>query len=155
MTPEPLGTVSCGHCGGPMARVHCGVVVLDRCDHCGALWFDGGELETVLERPETLPAHTPKASAGARATDALILCPRCPGLALEAVRRGAVGVHRCPRCHGVLVGRSAIEAILSASRDGSGPGVNVDLDFGGGSGSDENVVGAVLNFIGDLLLPPG
>jgi Zn-finger nucleic acid-binding protein len=155
---EPLAAIACRFCGATMARLACGALVLDRCNHCGGLWFDGGELESVLEWPEMLPARTPKGSV-ARSSDALIVCPRCTGVALEAVHRGAVRVHRCPRCHGVLVSRAAIEGILTATNDAGG---SIDFDFpsGGGSGSGadgpgEDVIGAVLDFLGELLQPLG
>jgi Zn-finger nucleic acid-binding protein len=160
---EPAAALACRLCGAAMTRLPCGPVTLDRCDHCGGLWFDGGELDSLLEGSESLPAHAPKGSA-ARSADALIVCPRCTGVTLEAVRRGAAQVHRCPSCHGVLVSRSSIEAILAAKQKGGGSAWSVSWDFGsGGSGGgssgsdvlDENVIGAVLDFIGGLLEPLG
>jgi Zn-finger nucleic acid-binding protein len=156
---EPLAAIACRFCGATMTRLPCGPVTLDRCDHCGSLWFDGGELDSLLAGAESLPAHAPKGSA-ARSADALIVCPRCTGVTLEAVRRGGAHVHRCPSCHGVLVGRSSIEAILAA-RPKSGSPWSLSWDVGGGgldAGADlldENVVGAVLDFIGGLLEPLG
>jgi Zn-finger nucleic acid-binding protein len=152
----PHEPIACRFCGATMVRVPCGPVFLDRCDHCGGLWFDGGELEAVIAWPEGLPAHERIGSAP-RPSDALVVCPRCTGIPLEPVRRGAVLVHRCPRCHGVLVSRAATDAILENAQEGK---IGASFDFGlpklGGSGDDEpNVVGAVLSFIGELLEPPG
>lgn len=49
---DSYGAIKCPHCGGPMGkRVHSSLtqVVIDRCsdDKCGAVWCDGGELETI------------------------------------------------------------------------------------------------------------
>jgi Zn-finger nucleic acid-binding protein len=156
---EPLASIACRFCGATMARLACGPVMLDRCDHCGGLWFDGGEVDSMLEGSESLPEHAPKSTA-APSADALIICPRCNGVALDTVRRGAAHVHRCPSCHGVLVSRSATEAILAARQEsGSAWSVSWDvgsgLDAGGGGALDENVIGAVLDFIGQLLEPLG
>jgi Zn-finger nucleic acid-binding protein len=154
---EPPAALACRFCGAAMTRLACGPLTLDRCDHCGSLWFDGGELDTLLEGSESLPVHAPKGSA-ARSADALIVCPRCTGVTLEAVRSSNVLVHRCPSCHGVLVSRSAIEAIQATRRDSGG---SIDFDIpssgrseGGGGGIDDgSAIGDVLNFIGDLLQP--
>jgi Zn-finger nucleic acid-binding protein len=155
---EPYEPIACRFCGAAMARLACGPITLDRCGHCAGLWFDGGELDAVLEWPEDLPPHAPTGRAE-RAPDALIVCPRCTGMALEPMRREGVLVHRCPGCHGVLVGRSAIEAILAARRRAD-PSFDFDIPSGGGRGGsgdadDGNVIGAVLDFIGELLSPPG
>jgi Zn-finger nucleic acid-binding protein len=154
---EPLAAIACRFCGATMARLPCGPVFLDRCDHCGGLWFDGGELESVVETPASLPAHAAKGAAS-RSVDSLIVCPRCTGVTLEAVRRGGVVVHRCPSCHGVLVGRTAIDAILAQPHKGGG-GISFSWDSGGGDSvtdaMGENVIGAVLDFIGGLLEPLG
>lgn len=146
-----------------MSALACGSVTVDRCGHCGALWFDGGELDAVVEQPDSVPAQPAAPSSAARTPGSLIACPRCAGSTLREVRRGAVAIHQCERCRGVFVSRPALEAILSAarSRDSAWSHLHVDfdlgldLDLGAAVELPAEAAKAVLNFIGDLLEPLG
>jgi len=138
-------------------------MTVDRCAHCGALWFDGGELDAVVERPEALPPQAVPPGAAARTPGSLLACPRCIGSALREVRRGSVAIHQCERCRGVFVSRPALEAILSAARNRDSAwshlhvdfDLGLDVDLGAAAELPAEAAKAVLNFIGELLEPLG
>jgi membrane associated rhomboid family serine protease len=99
-------------------------VVVDRCDSCGAAWFDAGEVRELAEGrfageeagdgKEPPPAHASTAEkrsamARARREAAGISCPRCGG-ALRAwdFRMTGIPVLHCGGCGGTLASRNSV-----------------------------------------------
>jgi len=71
-------------------------VTVDRCVQCGGVWFDGGELERVLE----VAAEGLTAPEGAPQSERL--CPRCVEHMLTFEYPGTrVKVDLCGKCHGL------------------------------------------------------
>jgi len=89
-----------------------GLLLIDQCPNCRALWFDGTELERYARarrvydeaphvstgRPQVAPSETP-------------VCPRCSEERLEqGVWRG-IPMAVCRRCQGVLLMPDALRAV--------------------------------------------
>jgi hypothetical protein len=73
-------------------------VELDRCDACGGVWFDAGELEAATGRTVVKSARTSDR-----------FCPRCLIPLLNAELTGAVAVESCRTCQGTyLDGRDVL-----------------------------------------------
>jgi len=45
-----LSTMQCPRCDGQLAEHKFEEVMIDRCDKCGGIWLDSGELEQLLKR---------------------------------------------------------------------------------------------------------
>ena len=71
-----------------------GKVELDRCTFCSGLWFDGGELETLLGKK--LPA---------KLDPDVVTSRKCPvdDLSMQAAEVAALRVEFCTKCHGVFL----------------------------------------------------
>ena len=80
----------------------------DRCRECGGLWFDGGELESVLDvahRELRIPDY---------AKPCPLLCPRCGGeLEAFAYPGTDVTVDMCRRCRGLWLDQGELQQIRS------------------------------------------
>lgn len=105
-----------------------GRVEIDRCDGCGSIWLDVGELELltraqpVTDAPEgTLAEVVARARAGLPAEDVVRYrnCPRCAALMGRRNFGEASGVivDECPR-HGVFLDPGELEAIEAFVRLG-------------------------------------
>jgi membrane associated rhomboid family serine protease len=109
-------------------KVMSGSVEIDRCDACGAFWFDPGEIRELVEgrltvesdgpagegappRPGDLPVPKERRGAffaGMCREAARLSCPRCGG-PLKAVdyQMTGVPVFRCAACGGILAPQAA------------------------------------------------
>ena len=92
------------------ARDHRGVT-LERCEDCGALWFDLSEWDAVLPRGRAgadLPLRTDAASERRH-------CPECVG-AVDSGRCLGVAAWKCRQCGGMQFQRDAIETLVRRVR---------------------------------------
>lgn len=76
-------------------------VELDRCNDCGGVWFDGGELSEATRRTVT---------AGKQKTDRR--CPECDVPLFRGVMAGGVDVETCAECKGTFLEARDLEAIV-------------------------------------------
>ncbi|MFP4026367.1 MAG: zf-TFIIB domain-containing protein [Candidatus Brocadiia bacterium] len=108
--------MQCPHCEGqelePM--IEHGGIELDRCPSCDGLWFDGGELQQVLDVPVRELELSPEANKGER------ICPRCNiEMYVFQYPTTHVTVDMCAKCHGLwLDGGELME--IAVSRKASG-----------------------------------
>ncbi|HLP83854.1 MAG TPA: zf-TFIIB domain-containing protein [Phycisphaerales bacterium] len=99
--------LKCPKDGSHMTKVTAGGVTIDRCDGCGAMWFDLNELERMLMGK----VKTKDIDVGARArTDARINtkhldCPRDGSrmTEIEYPDQSHVHIMKCPTCQGMLL----------------------------------------------------
>lgn len=76
-------------------------VELDRCNDCGGVWFDAGELFEASGR---------KVVAGQRETDRA--CPECGIPLVDGELRGGVEVETCVECAGTFLEARDLDAIV-------------------------------------------
>lgn len=74
---------------------------LDRCNDCGGVWFDAGELTKASGRAVKL---------GAAKTDRL--CPGCHAPLREAELTGGVAVESCAKCRGTFLEARDMDALV-------------------------------------------
>ena len=94
--------MDCVKCDGKLHPIEVEGVVVDQCDACSGIWFDGGELERVT-RMKRLGALEipPRRDAAADAKRAR--CPRCGGegkLVPVASTTSEIHVDTCAVCGG-------------------------------------------------------
>ncbi|HEV2835520.1 MAG TPA: zf-TFIIB domain-containing protein [Pyrinomonadaceae bacterium] len=46
-------SMKCPRCDGSLKEVQLEEVMIDRCDNCGGVWLDSGELEQLTSKPDT------------------------------------------------------------------------------------------------------
>jgi hypothetical protein len=76
-------------------------VELDRCNDCGGVWFDAGELSDATRR---------SVQASAEQTDRR--CPACDVPLLHGVMSGGVDVETCAECKGTFLEARDLDAIV-------------------------------------------
>jgi hypothetical protein len=86
-------------------------VELDRCNDCGGVWFDAGELSEATRR-----AVTP----GKQPTDRR--CPECAVPLVRAVMAGGVDVETCTSCQGTFLEARDLDAIVKKKSARAAPG---------------------------------
>ncbi len=120
------GALQCPGCLTPgMSTLEHGPgVVVDRCDECGGVWLDLGELENLTEAPAHAPRRSPEELRAAAKVPQEATAPhtvrefeyrKCPICAALMHRRNFAGssgvvVDECPT-HGVYLDPGELEAI--------------------------------------------
>jgi Zn-finger nucleic acid-binding protein len=106
-----ISFVKCPRCeSGVLVVFELGDILLDRCEECGGIWFDHGELQAVVGAGGAArlePMTEPEDASG--------LCPRClvemqPVTASQDPGRPVL-VDRCPSCMGLWLERSRLSRI--------------------------------------------
>jgi Zn-finger nucleic acid-binding protein len=86
-------------------------VELDRCNDCGGVWFDSGELAAASGRSVTGTGEE---------TDRQ--CPACDASLHEASLAGSIAVETCPECAGTFLEARDMDALVKKSKPKSAPG---------------------------------
>lgn len=118
-TPTPSGPrdsiLRCPHDNSLMERETVGNISVDRCNACGRLWLDDGEMHRLLA--DTSSVHGadagPFGRESARAALGDRVCPRDRRELLEIKhpQRPDVVIEICPACHGVLLDAGELRQI--------------------------------------------
>jgi Zn-finger nucleic acid-binding protein len=85
-----------------MERVTLEGTTVDRCTHCGGLWFDVLADEKLLHKAKALDTGNPQTGAEYNAVGR-IKCPVCPNSQLLRMvdhRQPHIWFESCPTCHG-------------------------------------------------------
>ena len=102
-----------------MEREKIGAVAVDRCNACGRLWLDDGEMTALLAADSTVEDADagPFGRESGRAALGGRLCPRDKTELLEIKHptRPDVLIEYCPRCKGVLLDAGELRQIKGAS----------------------------------------
>ena len=98
----------CPHDNSLMEKESVGVVTTDRCNACGRLWLDDGELQRLLAADTTTVKGADSGPFGRESGRAALggrVCPRDQTLLLEIKhpQRPDVLIEVCPKCKGVLL----------------------------------------------------
>jgi uncharacterized protein len=106
--------LDCPRCNvGALEEIELGDVLVDRCDTCGGIWFDNGEIEQVTgggERAREIEVSIPPVENAVEE----MACPRCPEVALrrhEPEGQAGCVVHRCVSCAGTWLDRGRLRSI--------------------------------------------
>jgi Zn-finger nucleic acid-binding protein len=132
--------MTCGMCGKTMQELVVGVVTLDHCPGCSALWFDATELVAVLAWAAE-PAPVEVATRSGPGPDSQPTCPRHDRVALARRDVQNHEVWCCPRCRGLLVPAVAWEGLVARK-----PSPEEDAPVGAAHGA-----ASVLQALGELL----
>lgn len=107
--------------GTELARVEFQGTRVDICRRCGGIWFDRGEIDTVIQGLMAEPARTRRLDrrAGAQppapGSGVQRACPRCAGQGLIAEIYGRVSgveIDKCSGCGGMWVDGGELHALV-------------------------------------------
>ena len=101
--------IMCPCCGAGMVRIRSGETELDFCLDCHSMWFDRGELKTLLNEKKDIP------SDHLRSRGSKYDCPHCDNTPMrEYVFKNPHNllVDACPKCHGVLLEEDEFERAM-------------------------------------------
>ncbi len=97
------GAMRCPKCRADMEQIDYEGTEIDRCESCGGLWFDAGEIEQLRDKQSAAAIDTGDKRAGKR-NNALhdYDCPRCSGAMVRVVdpRQPHIWFETCGACHG-------------------------------------------------------
>lgn len=101
--------MDCPKCRVAMkAEQHEGIE-LDRCESCGGLFFDAGELEAIVKRLAGQRVDDSPTVDFAAADDKEATCPRCDvAMTPEEGPRKDLHIDRCPQCAGIFLDRGEL-----------------------------------------------
>ncbi len=106
--------MQCVKCDGQLRPVTVGDVEVDRCDKCGGIWFDLGELSKIIEADsiEALKSEVDRnRSQDARKGK----CPRCGGtgnmVQVASLRDPDVHIDTCSVCYGQWLDAGELEGL--------------------------------------------
>ncbi len=110
--PSSEGELRCPKDGGGLTRFEREAMHMERCQTCGGLWFDHGELAALLG--EHVRIHIP-----AWARDTGLSCPRCAGVLAAhhlpedgvPMDQWSVEIDQCRSCQGIWLDAAELEKI--------------------------------------------
>mgnify|MGYP003869543181 CR=1 FL=1 len=110
-TPPPLGSrtdfiLTCPNDGEQMEKVQAGNFLIDRCTHCGALWFDMAELQRMIAHTMPMAAFETFAKEEKRGpTIKVKKCPRdhTPLTDVPDAEQPQIIFQQCSECGGLLL----------------------------------------------------
>ena len=92
-----------------------GLLLIDQCPNCRALWFDGTELERyarsrrVYDDPPQVTTRHPAVPLPDAPT-----CPRCPSERLQQGAWRGIAMALCPQCQGAFLTADALRAVRAS-----------------------------------------
>lgn len=95
--------MQCPKCSGTLQVVVQDSIEIDRCDHCGGLWFDMLELDRLRRSGSVAALDTGDPGVGADLNrQARVNCPRCNTLMIPMVdlRQSHIWYESCGVCFG-------------------------------------------------------
>ncbi|MFH1415647.1 MAG: zf-TFIIB domain-containing protein [Elusimicrobiota bacterium] len=90
--------------------------IYHKCEDCGGLWFDRGELAQIMQEKKWFMIDSTHKHASARIASSELFCPR-EGSLLKTVEYGHetdIKVDICPDCEGLWLDAGEIQAIHKA-----------------------------------------
>lgn len=108
---------SCPCCAVPLSPQALHGQQVDRCDACGGLYFDAGELESVVELVGWYSAvrldEADIDSAWDREPARALACP-VHGVAMHKHDLAGLVLDQCPRCQGIWLDDGEVAALMIA-----------------------------------------
>lgn len=117
MTERRQASLDCPDCGTHLkpfwvpARAGAEELELDRCNECGGVWFDAGELHRASGR-----------TVAARAEETDRACPLCHLPLREGTMTGGVEVETCRKCRGTFLEARDMDALVKKAPERRAPG---------------------------------
>jgi Zn-finger nucleic acid-binding protein len=108
--------LDCPNDGMRLQRRNIQGTTIDFCEHCGGVYFDQGEIETLIEKGvnETQFNTTQVPSFSGYATPGTNICPRCHGT-FEKITKTSDGrnasIYACKECKGIWVNKGIYQII--------------------------------------------
>ena len=118
-------------------------LVIDKCPLCGGMWFDGTELETVLEDLAEIDLEVP---IGSEMTN--FPCPRCHRkLYMFNYPKTYAKIDMCNACNGIWLDRNEFEEISMVRKHNK----NNNFDEAPLENTNESLKERIINFINNSI----
>ena len=100
-----MNQITCPKCNGTLVQVVHKEIEVDRCSHCGGIWFDDLELDQLktIEGSEILDTGNPEIGCQFDRIEKDIDCPRCKikMMRMLDIDEYSIWYEKCPECHGI------------------------------------------------------
>jgi Zn-finger nucleic acid-binding protein len=116
--------MDCFRCHTRMVKTDKEGVLVDRCNECGGIWLDAGELDALERgkgRKKSELARAARAEIAREAGDLFHIvgmCPKCHADHMQAVKKKGVELDYCPKCHGMYFDDTELEAVRRGESGG-------------------------------------
>jgi Zn-finger nucleic acid-binding protein len=104
----------CPKCGGRLEVVLSDDVKLDKCTHCGGIWFDSGELYKLLTGGVSLMIDGIESDDTKEYNEKEGECPLCSGVKLNRIQSETdpeLSIDKCPSCGGIWLERGELTSL--------------------------------------------
>lgn len=97
-------------------KINADGVVVDRCKSCGGIWFDGGELYSLVEKGKYYAEFFREPiEITANSIELPLKCPKC-GVAMKKVKKLNIIIDVCPDCKSVWTDKGEFSQISDILR---------------------------------------
>lgn len=108
--------MNCPRCKEELSVVNISGTTVDKCNSCGGLWLDLGELEKVKSSPDkdTIDTGDEGNLQNLNCVSGQLSCPRCENLMDEInyLVSSGIKIDRCPVCEGIWLDKGEFNAIV-------------------------------------------
>jgi len=114
--------MDCIKCKKPMSKAKMEGVLVDKCNICGGIWLDAGELEMLMAHETKSPdelIREAKSEIIAEKSRLLYtegLCPKCQGQQMKRYMRAGVELDRCPACKGLFFDYGELDKVMDMEK---------------------------------------
>ena len=116
--------MDCIKCTQAMSKAKMQGVLVDKCNICGGIWLDGGELEMIKYNDSKdddallKEARSEVLEEKMRLVTTEGLCPKCQKQRINTYVRSGVEVDQCPACKGIFFDYGELDEIISSEKNG-------------------------------------
>jgi len=106
----------CPVCSVPLNPGHVRTTTIDRCPQCGGIWFDEGELASLLSIIEMynniqLEEEDIPVSNKSNISNYTRNCPKCRSAVMETGQLSNIVIDQCPKCNGYWLDKGEISGL--------------------------------------------
>lgn len=117
--------MECIKCKKAMKKAKLEGILVDKCDTCGGVWLDAGELEMLEKKNGKTDQELKKEAMNEIMNEKMRLitteglCPKCQEQRINRYMRSGVELDQCPACKGLFFDYGELDKIMAAEKSQS------------------------------------
>jgi uncharacterized protein len=116
--------MDCIKCKKAMSKSKLQGVLVDKCNICGGIWLDGGELN-MIKYNDCKDDNTLLKEARGEVLEEKMrlivtegLCPKCQKQRINTYVRSGVEIDQCPACGGIFFDYGELDRVVNSEKTG-------------------------------------
>lgn len=116
--------MDCIKCKQGMFKAKMQGVLVDKCNICGGVWLDGGELDMIKYNDSKDDSTLLKEARGEVLEEKMRLivteglCPKCQKQRINTYVRSGVEIDQCPACKGIFFDYGELDRVINSEKNG-------------------------------------